>query len=351
MVKNLVDRFERCGGRGHRLHIHTVADHRSIPPAQGHLHAHARHHTIGQGIGYAIGQRSPGWLGKHDLSGPALALRIQFPGRHMGVKQTGLMRHRNQLQRKKLFSNLGVRSTAQPSPGDAIPTAPLPTTYDRSIRPHHTGHCEMEEPPSGQPVGVYGGTFDPVHWGHLLAAEHACEALGLARVVFLPARHSPFKPDRPPLSAQHRLAMLRLSLYGNDRFELDTRELDREGPSFTIDSLQDLSRAHPDWDMHLLLGADAIEGFDRWKEPEQIVRLARLCVFARGGHPPPDLRQLAPLTGSLPGGRQPRVVAIPQIEISSSDIRQRVRTGRSIRYLVHPAVQAYIAQHRLYADQ
>ncbi len=208
----------------------------------------------------------------------------------------------------------------------------------------------MQEPLSDRRIGVYGGTFDPVHWGHLLAAEHARESLDLETIVFLPARQSPLKPDRRPAMARHRIAMLELSLFGNDRFRLDTCELEREGVSYTVDTLRALRQAHPQWDIHLLLGADAIVDFDKWKAPDQIVRLARLCVLERGGHPPPDMGRLAPWTDSLPASRRPQAVRIPQIEISSREIRAHVRAGRSIRYLVHPAVEAYIAEHHLYAD-
>ena len=186
----------------------------------------------------------------------------------------------------------------------------------------------MQEPLSDRRIGVYGGTFDPVHWGHLLAAEHARESLDLETIVFLPARQSPLKPDRRPAMARHRIAMLELSLFGNDRFRLDTCELEREGVSYTVDTLRALRQAHPQWDIHLLLGADAIVDFDKWKAPDR----------------------LAPWTDSLPASRRPQAVRIPQIEISSREIRAHVRAGRSIRYLVHPAVEAYIAEHHLYAD-
>ncbi|GIW98642.1 MAG: putative nicotinate-nucleotide adenylyltransferase [Pirellulaceae bacterium] len=206
----------------------------------------------------------------------------------------------------------------------------------------------MKRSPVRENVGFFGGSFDPIHWGHLVLAEHFLDVLGLDRVLFVPARQSPFKEERIPADAKDRVEMIRLSISGNPRFQLELRELRREGSSYTVDTLRELVAEHPDWCLHLLLGADAAIGFDRWKEPEAICQLARIHVARRGGHPPPDLSDLAPFLQQAGQSAEASVVDVPQIEISSTDIRRRLREGRSIRYLVHPAVEAYLESHSLY---
>ena len=190
-------------------------------------------------------------------------------------------------------------------------------------------------------LGLFGGTFDPPHVGHLVLAGWALEALGLERVLFVPAGQPPHKPGRRISPARHRLAMTRLAVRGNPRFGVSTLEIARPGPSFTVETLRRLARRH-DGELHLLIGADSLDEFRLWHEPEAILGLARLAVAGR-----PGAGRRATLTWAR---RSPRVTWIgnPGVEVSSSLVRRRVGTGHSCRYLVPESVWRYIERHRLY---
>lgn len=190
-------------------------------------------------------------------------------------------------------------------------------------------------------LGLLGGTFDPPHVGHFIAAQDALEALRLDRVLLVPAARPPHKRDRAVTSAQHRLAMLRLATGDDARFEIDALELDRAGPSFTVDTLRELGG--PDRELFLLIGVDQYQEFASWREPDEIRRLATIGVLRRAGE----------AVGEGVGGATTspgRVLDVPvtRIDVSSTAIRAAVAAGRSIRYLVAPAVAAYIGQHGLY---
>ena len=180
-------------------------------------------------------------------------------------------------------------------------------------------------------VGVFGGTFDPVHVGHLAIANAALEDLPLDRVIFVPARHSPLKNDGPVASARDRLAMLEASIAGEPRFAVSSIELDRQGPSYTVETLAAL---RPEGELFLILGSDAFADFTRWKEPERIRGLATVVVAARPHSPgvPKDIRSLD----------------APLLDISSRELRARAARGRSLRYLVVEAALRYITRHQLY---
>jgi len=202
-------------------------------------------------------------------------------------------------------------------------------------------------------LGVFGGTFDPIHLAHLAVAEEAAEAMGLERVVFMPAGEPPHKPRRVISAAEHRLAMVELAIAGNERFAVSRMELDREGPSYTVDTLEalDASRrsAGASGDLALILSADAFLEFMTWREPRRIVELARLVVAPRDGYPDagpgflaehmPDLADRASFLDS------------PRLRLSGSEMRGRAAAGRSLRYLVPDAVAAYIGDHALYRTQ
>ncbi|HEY4752203.1 MAG TPA: nicotinate-nucleotide adenylyltransferase [Candidatus Limnocylindrales bacterium] len=195
-------------------------------------------------------------------------------------------------------------------------------------------------------VGIFGGTFDPIHLGHLAVAEEAREALGLERVVFMPAFAPPHKPGRPVTAPEHRLAIVRLAVADNAAFEVSEAEIRRGGPSFTVDTLADLrddGLAEP-W---LILSSEALAGLPEWRQPERVLSLARLAVVPRVGFDP-----LGPawLEARYPGAAERvRFLPGPLLPISGSVVRRRAAAGRSVRYLVPDAVAAYIAQHRLYA--
>lgn len=202
-------------------------------------------------------------------------------------------------------------------------------------------------------IGVFGGSFDPVHLGHLIAAECCREQAGLDRVLFMPAAVPPHKQDRQLSAAADRVEMLRLAVGGHDSFAVSTLEVDRGGISFTVDTLSRLREVHPADELFLLLGPDAIAEFPTWREPTRILELATPLVMMRE-----VIDDLSVLAGdarlaTLIG--QERLVAIvaeavrlPAIGIRASDLRAAVAAGRSIRFRTPRAVEAYVAAHRLY---
>jgi nicotinate-nucleotide adenylyltransferase len=193
-------------------------------------------------------------------------------------------------------------------------------------------------------VGLFGGTFDPPHLGHLALAEWARDQLALDRVVFMPAGNPPHKLGLARSSAARRLAMTRLAVKGNRAFSVSTIEADREGPSFTVDTLLALRQQTKGARIYLLMGADSLDEFHTWHAPEQILKLATLAVAARPGAGRASRRGRACSPHSIVP------LDNPGIELSSSAIRARAREGKSVRYLVPDPVAAYIARHRLYRE-
>lgn len=201
-------------------------------------------------------------------------------------------------------------------------------------------------------LGVMGGTFDPIHLGHLAAAEEARDALGLERIAFVPAGIPPGKPGRVVSAADHRVAMVRLAIAGHPAFELSRVDVERSGPSYTADTIELLATAERDTgrrpDLIFILSEETLHDLPTWHEPGRLLDACRLAVVPRAGHPSVGRAWLAE---RFPG-REGRVVFLdgPRLGISSTAIRARVAAGRSIRYLVPDAVAAYIVDHRLYAD-
>ena len=187
-------------------------------------------------------------------------------------------------------------------------------------------------------IGLLGGSFDPPHTGHLIAASDAYEALALDRLVFVPASVQPLKAGRETTSAEHRLAMAKLLVGDDARFQVDAVEIERGGLSYTVDTLTTLTARWPSAELYWLVGADVPRSFAKWRQPERIVELATVVVLQRAGETP-DL-------ASMPG--RPRCLATRRIDISSTEIRDRVRQGKSIRGFVPDAVAAYIEAERLY---
>lgn len=193
-------------------------------------------------------------------------------------------------------------------------------------------------------VGILGGTFDPVHVGHLVLAEEAREALGLDEVLFVPAGDPWRKSERDITSAEHRLAMLRLAVEGNDGFGISDIELRQDGPTYTANTLAELAGERLDDEFYFILGADALDDMPNWHEPARIVEHAILAVAPR------DVQEVNAAALNVPGVAD-RVTsfAMTRIDISSTDLRERVARGRSIRYMVPEAVRAYILDQKLYA--
>lgn len=181
-------------------------------------------------------------------------------------------------------------------------------------------------------IGILGGSFDPIHHGHLILARAAKEELGLDRVLFIPANVSPHKTESKPATAENRLKMVELAIRSEASFEVSDIELKRPAPSYTVDTLRELKKLHPRDELVLLIGADNVTKFDTWREPDEIRRLAQLAVLDRAGgsapHAWPVVRRL--------------------IDISSTEIRNRTGGGRSIRYLTPDSVCDYISAHGLY---
>lgn len=194
-------------------------------------------------------------------------------------------------------------------------------------------------------LGVFGGTFDPVHLGHLIVASELQHALRLDRVLFVPAARPPHKTDRDIVDDRHRLAMLRLALADDPTFDLSTVELDRSGLSYTVDTLAELAVGHAPATLVFLMGADSLRDLPTWYRPERIAALAELGVAARPGVDV-DLDAVVRAVPEVRG--RVTVVPIPLIGIASSDIRRRIAFGEPIRYHVPTAVEDYILSHRLY---
>lgn len=188
-------------------------------------------------------------------------------------------------------------------------------------------------------LGLFGGSFDPPHVAHLALAERAREQLDLDRVIFMPAGSPPHKSDRVLAPARDRLRMTRLAVRGNSAFAVSTIETRRRGASYTIETLRALAATEPRARWFLVIGEDSLEDFDHWHEPEAILELATLAVAPRPRAGPRRRRRAS---------RRLVWLETPALEISSSAIRERVRAGRSVRYLVPDAIASYLGRHRLY---
>jgi nicotinate-nucleotide adenylyltransferase len=191
-----------------------------------------------------------------------------------------------------------------------------------------------------------GGTFDPIHYAHLFIAEQAREQLGLEQILFIPSCHPPHKLHDPLTDAEHRFAMAVLAVADNPAFSASRLELDRPGPSYTLDTLRAL-RARGVAEPHFIAGADAVLEMGSWYQPEAILREFQVVAVAREGY---DLGLLDEALGADLAARV-RVLRVPLLDVSATDIRRRVRAGRSIRYLTPPSVAAYIAEHGLYQPE
>jgi nicotinate-nucleotide adenylyltransferase len=192
-------------------------------------------------------------------------------------------------------------------------------------------------------VGILGGTFDPVHVAHLILAEHAREALALDEVLFIPAGEPWRKSGRTIAPAEHRLAMLRLAVEGNEAFGISDIELRRSGPTYTADTLESLAGERLDDEFYFIVGADALADLPSWHEPARIVAHAVLAVAPR------ELQEVNVAALNLPGlAARIEAFPLPRVDISSTDIRARVAAGASIRYLVPETVGRYIREQGLY---
>jgi nicotinate-nucleotide adenylyltransferase len=196
-------------------------------------------------------------------------------------------------------------------------------------------------------LGVFGGTFDPVHKGHLEPVAAVAAAIPLDRVIFVPTSRSPWKEAEAPAPAEHRVAMLALALAGRPDFSLSLAEIERGGPSYTVDTLRAIARARPADSLYFLLGTDALAGFELWREPLEILRLARLAAFVREPHEPGPL-----LSSPLLSANRSSVLIFDavRVKISSTEVRRAVARGESIAGTTPPAVEEYIVKQGLYKN-
>ena len=186
-------------------------------------------------------------------------------------------------------------------------------------------------------LGVLGGSFDPIHLGHLILGEKAREQLGLDKVMYMPAGNQWRKEGQDVGAAEHRLAMVRLAVEGNSAFEVSSMEIDRDGRTYTVETLEQLHAESPGVEISFMVGADALADMPHWKDPERIMELATLCVAGRRGE------------GSDSQDERVTRIEMPEVGISSTEIRDRVKAGKSIRYLVPDVVEQYVREQRLYA--
>ena len=185
-------------------------------------------------------------------------------------------------------------------------------------------------------IGLFGGSFDPIHLGHLLVAQAVLEAVGLEQLRFLPAGQQPFKQGRHQAPAVARAEMVALAIAGEPRFAVDTIELDRSGPSYTVDTLRLMRSREPAARFAVIVGADTAHDLAHWREPAALPGLADWIVVARPGNTRPEFPWPV------------RVVTVPAIEISATEVRARVAAGRSVRYWVPEAVAGFIGREGLY---
>ncbi len=195
-------------------------------------------------------------------------------------------------------------------------------------------------------VGIFGGTFDPLHDCQLVAANEAAWELGLNRVLFMPARNPPHKQGEVVTPAEDRVAMVRLAIADNPRFQLCTIELERTGPSYTVDTLRELRAREPVMEPYFIIGMDSLADLPNWHDPGGILDLAHIVAVHRTGWEVVDVKKLDRV---VPGAAsRVTILRIPGLDIASTDLRERIATGRPVRYLIPDPVIAYIEAHRLF---
>src|SRR5215207_1980579 len=194
-------------------------------------------------------------------------------------------------------------------------------------------------------LGIFGGTFDPPHVGHLIGAVEAVEALALDRLVFVPAGQQPLKADSPAAPPARRLAMVRLLVGDDSRFAVDPIEIDREGLSYTVETLAAFAERYPDAERFFVTGTDIVKTFDKWRDPERVLRLARLAVLERRNGA--DAGEGGAGRSTLER-RGAMFLRTRRIDVSSTEVRARVRAGKSVRGFVPDAIAAYIERAGLY---
>ena len=200
-------------------------------------------------------------------------------------------------------------------------------------------------------IGVMGGTFDPIHIGHLILGEAACEQFGLDRVYYMPAGNPPHKQHREGrASDEERIEMVRLAISGNPRFELSLLEMNEDGYSYTYRTMETLNEQHPDTEFFFIIGADSLFDFDEWKCPERITAACRVVAATRNQTDPKIFDQLIALRREQFGDRFLKLDT-PNLDISSANLRDRIASGQSVKYYIPDPVLSYIQDHHIYAGE
>jgi nicotinate-nucleotide adenylyltransferase len=235
------------------------------------------------------------------------------------------------------------------SPGVAVAPRPASTASRARSGSQRRPQTRARRERSGGPperIGVLGGTFDPPHVGHLWLATLAADALHLDRVLFMPAGQPPHKRGRHLTSSAERLLMTRLAISGDPTFSLCPIEMERPGPSFTIDSIDELLRLYPGARLYLLMAADSLAQVETWRDPDRLLTLVEWAVGPRPGSAQPDREELRSRFGAA--ASRIHLLDGPSLDVSASEIRRRVAAGQAIRYLVPRAVEALIVERGLY---
>lgn len=195
-------------------------------------------------------------------------------------------------------------------------------------------------------IGIMGGTFNPIHFGHLLLAETAFHQFDLDEILIMPTKNPYYKKISNSVTEEDRVAMVELAIEDNQHFRLSKEELDREGTTYTVETLSHLTKKHPDYKYYFIMGADSLYHIESWKEPEQILKMATIVVAGRAGTGSSLSSQIEYIENKYDS--EIYRLNSPVLEISSNDIRRRVRDGESIRYLLPGKVVDYIHEHNLY---
>lgn len=198
-------------------------------------------------------------------------------------------------------------------------------------------------------IGIMGGTFNPIHFGHLLLAETAFFQFGLDEILIMPTKNPYYKKLSNSVTEEDRVRMVELAIADNPNFRLSKEELNREGATYTVETLRNLTRRHPDCDYYFIMGADSLYHIESWKEPENILRMATIVVAGRAGTGSSLTSQIEYIENKY----EATIFRLnsPVLEISSNDIRRRVEVGESIRYLLPEQVAEYIREHKLYCPE
>ena len=198
-------------------------------------------------------------------------------------------------------------------------------------------------------IGIFGGSFDPIHLGHLILAEQCREQAKLDQIWFVPNAQSPLKPDGAGATDRQRCEMIEFAIAGHEAFYLSKVEIERGGVSYTVDTVKEIATNQPDDELFFLMGGDSLDSFGQWHQPEEILKLASPLIVNRPGAAPIDLSKLAPFTeADRLASFQNLLIESPLIEISSSDLRQRIGAGQSLRFQLPRSVEKFIETQKLY---